>query len=107
MFTEAPALIVPVNDPLSVATVAPADVLKTTLTGWALDVVAMFPWLCRFTVKATLWPAAGFPGVHVVVPTRSAEATWLTTIDVGFVKLLFALLVSTTVFASSARALTE
>src|SRR5688500_10499006 len=101
---EAPAFRMPLYVPLNVCTVAPAAVLSASVIACAPLAEPTFPWLVRLTVNATALPALGLPGLQDTVPTRSELGTALTT-SVPVAALL-ALLVSTTVFASSTTART-
>jgi hypothetical protein len=101
----APALMVPVNVPVSVRTVPPLPSSRVSVTACPPPAEAIVPWLRMATVKVTVLPAAGVPGDHVATGTRSELSTGRTTSGLPAVKELLVSLVSMTVLPSSTFAL--
>ena len=101
-FVVAPLARLPLNEPLSVLTVLPFASSTATVTAWEPSAVATVPWFFTVTVKFTVLPAAGLPGVHATdAGTRSELCTGRTTSAVGLVKALLPSFSSMTAFDSS------
>src|SRR5690242_4399052 len=104
-FWVAPAARIPVNEPVSVATVVPDEFLIVEVMPCEPLPEEMLPWFFSATVKATDWPPEGLLGVHEAVPMRSELCTWPTTRFDEAVKVLLASLSSMMLFDSSILAL--
>ena len=80
----APAPIVPVNEPVSVRTAAPASLSTVSVMPCAPLAEATVPWLRIATVNVTVAPPDGLFGDQLTDPaTRSELATGVTTSEVG------------------------
>jgi hypothetical protein len=85
-FVVAPGARLPLNEPDSVLTVALFASSRVIVTACEPLAVAIVPWFLTVTVKVTVLPADGLPGVQATEDgTRSELCTGATTSEVGLV----------------------